>query len=83
MIHPLDNGESCVLDGGGIRLTPGLAYAAGRDAGNRSMRKKWPATAWDDEDHAIACETTNRLLGYLYPEVAQAEVLRAARRGRL
>lgn len=53
-----------------IVLTPAIAYAAGRDAGNRSMRKKWPAKAWDDEDYNVACDTTNRLLDALDPELA-------------
>ncbi len=68
--------ENCLAPDGGIYLTPSLAYAAGRDAGNRSMRKKWPATAWDEDDYRIACETTNRHLLACLPPAIAAEIQR-------
>jgi hypothetical protein len=45
-------------------LTPELAYAAGRDAGNRSMRRAG-RTAWNEEDWGAAADVTNRLLALL------------------
>lgn len=44
-----------------MRLTYDLAMAAGRDAGNRSMRKAG-RSAWNREDWGAAAECTNRLL---------------------
>ena len=44
-----------------MRLTYEIAMAAGRDAGNRSMRKAGRA-AWNREDWDAAAEVTNKLL---------------------
>jgi hypothetical protein len=38
------------------------AMAAGRDAGNRSMRAAG-RTSWNDDDWNAACDVTQRLLG--------------------
>ena len=46
---------------GATRLvTPGLAWAAGRDAGNRSMRAAG-RTVWNADDYDAAQETYERL----------------------
>lgn len=44
-----------------IELTPELAYAAGHDAGNRSMQKGNRAS-WNDDDLDAAVLETQRLL---------------------
>jgi hypothetical protein len=56
-----------------VTLTPELAYASGKDAGNRSMRKAG-RTAWNEEDANVAAELTNRLLIHTYPEHMQAAI---------
>jgi hypothetical protein len=48
-----------------IALDREIAYAASRDAGNRSMRKAG-RTAWNEEDYAAACDELARL----WPEEA-------------
>lgn len=51
-------------------LTLPLCYAAGRDAGNRSMRKAG-RTAWNEDDYNAAAEVFARLalhLGRRYSE---------------
>jgi sulfite reductase beta subunit-like hemoprotein len=45
-----------------VETTYGLATAAGRDAGNRSMRKG-RRTKWAVKDWNTACETFARLYG--------------------
>lgn len=52
-----------------ILLTPEIAYAAGHDAGMRSMRKAC-RKRWSKSDYNVACRLTNRLLDVLDPEVA-------------
>ena len=49
-----------------MKITPAIAYAAGRDAGNASMRKA-NRTTWDEDDYNAAAETTNRLLDLIEP----------------
>lgn len=54
-------------------LTRPLCFAAGTDAGNRSMRQGG-RTAWSDADYQAACDQTGRLLvagGFLTPEQAR------------
>lgn len=45
-----------------ITITYGLAMAAARDAGNRSMREG-KRTKWAVKDWNVACETFERLYG--------------------
>ena len=47
-----------------MTLTRSTAYAAGRDAGYRSMRKAG-RTKWNEEDFNAAAEMCNRLLDML------------------
>lgn len=56
-----------------ITLTPSLAYASGQDAGNASMRKAG-RTRWNEDDHAVACDVTNRLLLALLPDDVADEI---------
>ncbi len=42
------------------RLTPEICRAAGQDAANTNMRKGG-RSAWNEEDHGIACRECNRL----------------------
>jgi len=44
-------------------ITAAIAYAAGADAGNRSMSKAG-RSAWNDDDFDIACDEYNRLMAY-------------------
>lgn len=48
----------------GTILTPALAYASGKDAGNRSMREEG-RTKWNADDYNTASKVTNRLLDSL------------------
>jgi hypothetical protein len=45
-----------------MQVTYAIAMAAGRDAGNRSMRAAG-CTAWSEEDYAVAAAVVARLLG--------------------
>lgn len=54
-----------------MTLTPNIAYAAGRDAGNRSMRNG-NRTAWNEDDYNAASEVTNRLLDQLEGKVCSS-----------
>ena len=54
-----------------MTLTKELAYAAGRDAGNRSMRNG-NRTAWNEDDYNAASEVTNRLLDQLEGKVCSS-----------
>lgn len=47
--------------GGRVILDAAIARAAGRDAGNRSMRDGG-RSAWNEDDWAAACETFDRLM---------------------
>lgn len=58
-----------------ITLTPALAYASGRDAGNASMRAA-SRTKWNEDDAAQAARVTNRLLYHLEPPEIQAAMIR-------
>lgn len=40
-----------------------LAMAAGRDAGNRNMRRAG-RTTWNEDDYAVAASVTAKLLGH-------------------
>lgn len=64
-----------------ITLTADLAYAAGRDAGNRAMRKRGD-TRWSAEDAAIAAATTNRLMLYVPAENGGLQGLQLTQRDR-
>jgi len=44
-------------------FTRAMCYAAGRDAGNRSMRKAG-RTAWAQDDYNTACAEFERLLPF-------------------
>ena len=44
-----------------MKLTPDLAYAAGKDAANARMRKAG-RTTWNEADYNLCCDTINRLL---------------------
>lgn len=45
-----------------MKATYAIAMAAGRDAGNRSMRASGRAS-WNEEDWNAAAKTTARLMG--------------------
>ena len=47
-----------------MQISRQIAYAAGRDAGNRSMRAAG-RTEWNDDDWDAASEVTARLLALL------------------
>lgn len=47
--------------GGRVVVDMAIARAAGRDAGNLSMREGG-RTAWNEDDWAAACETFDRLM---------------------
>ncbi len=59
----------------GIELTFDLAYAAGADAGNASMRKASRAK-WNENDRNVAAKVTNDLLYMLEPPAIQAAIRR-------
>jgi len=50
-----------------ITLTREIAFAAGRDAGNRHMTKAG-RTKWNREDYNAAATETNKLLDVVDPE---------------
>ena len=54
-----------------MTLTKELAYAAGRDAGNRSMRAG-NRVVWNEDDYNAASEVTNRLLDQLEGKVCSS-----------
>ena len=56
-----------------MTLDPCVAYAAGLDAGNRSMRAAG-RTAWSEADHAAACRETRRLMAVLYADAGYPAV---------
>jgi len=47
-----------------MNVTYKIAMAAGQDAANRQMRANG-RTEWNDEDYAVAVETTGHLLSFL------------------
>lgn len=54
-------------------LTRPMCFAAGTDAGNRSMREGG-RTTWSDADYAAAVQQTGRLLvagGFVTPDQAR------------
>lgn len=56
---------------GALTLTRSACHAAGTDAANRQMRKAG-RTKWSENDAALACETTMRLVvlgGFLPSEI--------------
>ena len=52
-----------------IELTQDIIYAAGHDAGNRSMRKAG-RTAWSEDDLSACVREERRLLRIWKPELA-------------
>jgi len=46
---------------GRVAVDAAIARAAGRDAGNRSMRAA-DRSAWNEDDWAAACDTFDRLM---------------------
>lgn len=52
------------------------AFCIAIDAGNRSMRKGWPRTAWNDEDHraALRAQDRCRALHHAYPWATPEQV---------
>ena len=52
-----------------IKITYKIAHAAGRDEGNRSMRKAG-RKAWNHQDYNKAAKTMNHLLGNIMPILA-------------
>ena len=49
-----------------MKITAKMAYACGRDAGNRNMRKG-NRKEWNQEDVNIASKITNELLDTIEP----------------
>jgi len=60
-------------------LTRGICYAAGWDAGNRSM-KQAGRTKWSWEDTNAACDVCNKLLDKLLDEDLEENSLYEARK---
>jgi len=54
-------------------LTPQIAYAAGQDAGNRSMRKAG-RTKWNRTDYNAAAHETNRLMAALFTSAGHPDI---------
>ena len=51
-----------------MELTRELAFAAGEDEANRSMRREG-RTSWNKADYGIATQKTNELLDVIEAEV--------------
>jgi hypothetical protein len=54
-----------------MTLTPNMAYAAGMDAGNRSMRAG-NRVVWNEDDYNAASEVTNHLLDQLEGKICSS-----------